>query len=449
MSDKTREIVLSPESITAIAQEAGAMVVNQLLLDDKIKIAPDQMDRLAEKVASLMDATVDYSKIRPAEEKKLFPEQIKSLKADFSTQLSNLDSSLFSKITSAGRDTYKITAQERADIAREALSGLDLPEETMTMLTRSFVSKTFFNKKIGLLLSFVEKNRGKVINAGISGKDMVEEINKVLGTDWQTGGEDGDMLKSVYDTNDDGKVGAADIADAADSVPWTGVTGKPPIGDVVGPGSSDNNQLARADGGTGKAIKYSLVVIDDNRNLTQIKDLESDGDFYLKEGMTVFWTVTGKQSSAEVGSIKIDSFGNVTFKTNNNNALQLSDFVGTLVSKDLTVVGSVRLKGAVTRGRVGSGGDYISTALTDHYLIAITDTSAPRLVSISTADIQVGNFNDVRYFEIKDEGGQAGTNVITISGQTGNVDGGANVTISANYGALKLYADGVNLFTKK
>lgn len=34
----------------------------------------------------------------------------------------------------------------------------------------------------------------------------------------------GDMLKSVYDTNDDGKVGAAVNADA---VPWTGVSGKP------------------------------------------------------------------------------------------------------------------------------------------------------------------------------------------------------------------------------
>lgn len=34
----------------------------------------------------------------------------------------------------------------------------------------------------------------------------------------------GDMLKSVYDTNDDGKVNAAVNADA---VPWTGVTGKP------------------------------------------------------------------------------------------------------------------------------------------------------------------------------------------------------------------------------
>lgn len=34
----------------------------------------------------------------------------------------------------------------------------------------------------------------------------------------------GDMLKSVYDTNDDGKVNAAAAADAA---PWAGITGKP------------------------------------------------------------------------------------------------------------------------------------------------------------------------------------------------------------------------------
>jgi len=39
-----------------------------------------------------------------------------------------------------------------------------------------------------------------------------------------SGTGNGDMLKSVYDTNDDGKVNSAD---AADSVPWTGVTGKP------------------------------------------------------------------------------------------------------------------------------------------------------------------------------------------------------------------------------
>lgn len=34
----------------------------------------------------------------------------------------------------------------------------------------------------------------------------------------------GDMLKSIYDTNNDGKVDGAELAD---SVPWLGVTGKP------------------------------------------------------------------------------------------------------------------------------------------------------------------------------------------------------------------------------
>lgn len=39
-----------------------------------------------------------------------------------------------------------------------------------------------------------------------------------------TGFGAGDMARSVYDTDNDGKV---DAAEAADSVPWTGVTGKP------------------------------------------------------------------------------------------------------------------------------------------------------------------------------------------------------------------------------
>jgi hypothetical protein len=40
-------------------------------------------------------------------------------------------------------------------------------------------------------------------------------------------GGGGDMLKSLYDTNADGKVNSADSADA---VAWTGVTGKPAFG---------------------------------------------------------------------------------------------------------------------------------------------------------------------------------------------------------------------------
>ncbi|MFE4713969.1 MULTISPECIES: hyaluronate lyase N-terminal domain-containing protein [Paenibacillus] len=36
----------------------------------------------------------------------------------------------------------------------------------------------------------------------------------------------GDMLKSIYDTNNNGKV---DFAQVADSVPWAGIDGKPSV----------------------------------------------------------------------------------------------------------------------------------------------------------------------------------------------------------------------------
>lgn len=71
----------------------------------------------------------------------------------------------------------------------------------------------------------------------------------------------GDMTKAVYDQDDDGKV---DAAEAADSVPWTGVTDKPTAfpaeahthdaGDIDSTGASDG-QVLTADGLGGAAWK--------------------------------------------------------------------------------------------------------------------------------------------------------------------------------------------------
>lgn len=43
--------------------------------------------------------------------------------------------------------------------------------------------------------------------------------------EWPAGAWSGDMLRSVYDTNNDGKVNSAVVADTAWSVPWNGITG--------------------------------------------------------------------------------------------------------------------------------------------------------------------------------------------------------------------------------
>lgn len=60
------------------------------------------------------------------------------------------------------------------------------------------------------------------------------QSGRIIGEDGETynlvdllknsGGGGGDMLKETYDTNNNGKV---DTAESADSVPWSGVTGKP------------------------------------------------------------------------------------------------------------------------------------------------------------------------------------------------------------------------------
>ncbi len=76
-------------------------------------------------------------------------------------------------------------------------------------------------------------------------------------------------------------------------------------------------------------------------------------------------------------------------------------------------------------------------------IIAVTDTSAVRTVHLATADAKVG-----RIVIVKDESGGAGTNNITVDGEGGEtIDGASSVTISANYGVLRVYSNGTNWFT--
>ena len=63
------------------------------------------------------------------------------------------------------------------------------------------------------------------------------------------GGGAGDMTKAIYDSDDDGKVNAAEVADAA---PWTGITGKPTFGTASGlnvpaAGNAATNEIVKGD----------------------------------------------------------------------------------------------------------------------------------------------------------------------------------------------------------
>lgn len=94
----------------------------------------------------------------------------------------------------------------------------------------------------------------------------------------------------------------------------------------------------------------------------------------------------------------------------------------------------------------GTMGVHSKTSATDitsdgtSVILALTDTSAPRTATLQTADKILD-----RIYIISDEGGQAGVNNITVQTQGSElIDGVATVKIVANFGALRVYFDGVN-----
>lgn len=91
-----------------------------------------------------------------------------------------------------------------------------------------------------------------------------------------------------------------------------------------------------------------------------------------------------------------------------------------------------------------TGASYVATS-TDSYIGAAGTATIPQSVDIS-AITAIGAPNSGRKIIIKDEGGNASTNNITIT--TGaNVDGASSKVINTNYGSTTMVFDGTNWFT--
>ena len=79
-------------------------------------------------------------------------------------------------------------------------------------------------------------------------------------------------------------------------------------------------------------------------------------------------------------------------------------------------------------------------------IVGVTDTSATRTVTLAT--VLLTDTPDARIVIVKDEGGAAGSNTLTIATEgSETIDGSSTVTITSNYGAVRLYSDGTNWFT--
>ncbi len=104
-----------------------------------------------------------------------------------------------------------------------------------------------------------------------------------------------------------------------------------------------------------------------------------------------------------------------------------------------TPVSRLDLGGSLGLPRIFSAGNLNSN---DEVVLAITDTTAPRTITILTVDII-----DNRVFWVQDESGAASViNPISVTPQTGTINGEASIDITVPYGGFWVRAFGGNLF---
>ena len=110
------------------------------------------------------------------------------------------------------------------------------------------------------------------------------------------------------------------------------------------------------------------------------------------------------------------------------------------VKKDLRVGKVADLDGVKVK-YVGKSAAYTITG--DDCVVGVDTTSAAVTVTLDSDLVAAG-----RIIIVKDVGGNAATNAITIATEgSETIDGNATATISTAYGVVRLISDGTNWFT--
>jgi len=108
---------------------------------------------------------------------------------------------------------------------------------------------------------------------------------------------------------------------------------------------------------------------------------------------------------------------------------------------DITISGSVVFDAGMTVKHVSKSENY--TATVNDYIIGVDTTGGAVTITLASALVSAG-----AVYIIKDEGGDAGSNNITIATEgSETIDGAASKTVSTNYATTRLYSDGTNWFT--
>lgn len=189
-------------------------------------------------------------------------------------------------------------------------------------------------------------------------------------------------------------------------------------GNVVGPGSSTDNALARFDGTTGKIIQNGITVETDEGQLQS-----ADGDVGTPTYSFLNSPTTGMYSSAP---------NTLNFGANDTNLLELQGN-GTLHPK-----GPVLLESGLGYNVTLPAGS-TTTTVNDGFIGV--DTSVARTITL------VASPDFGQLYRIQDITGSGGTNNITIAGNGKLINGVSSLIIDTNFGSAELVYDGVAWFS--
>lgn len=132
---------------------------------------------------------------------------------------------------------------------------------------------------------------------------------------------------------------------------------------------------------------------------------------------------------------------------NEINGTQANTTSSILVGSDATplttlqIVGSSYMSGAIVHKRKFVNGNY--TVSTTDYYVGVDSTNSTVKITLPVAT----NLLDGQTLIVKDEGGAASTNNITISGSASDtIDGQNQVVLESPFASIQLYCNGANKF---
>lgn len=175
-------------------------------------------------------------------------------------------------------------------------------------------------------------------------------------------------------------------------------------GDVVGPGSSTDNAIARFDGITGKLLQDSLVLVDDLGNITGVVDFTTTGNMIVGGDLTVNGTTTTINTTnldVEDANITINNGGNDASAEGSGLTVERTGTDGSLVYEDA-------LASKWKLGSVGAEVEVVTVSATQ--TLSNKTLSAPAVTGDLTTDGLIDG-RDVATDGTKLDGIEAGADV--------------------------------------